>query len=91
MLPRLVADDPYHGGQAEPGHLAGCVAVRAPRPRRLAQAAHHAERLPARLLVHAFIARQPDGQHEQLGKELGAFPVQALSRQVLDARESPRV
>lgn len=67
VLPRLVADDPDNGGQAEPGHVAGRVAVRAQGPRGLPQAAHHAERMPAGRRLHPTVARQPDGEHEQLG------------------------
>lgn len=73
VFPGQLADDPNHRGQAEPRHVAGHLVMRAPGPRRLSQAAHHAQRLPAGLQPLPHVTRLPDGQHEQLGQSLGAL------------------
>lgn len=79
LLPRLVALHTDNRGQTEPGQVAGRVAVRAPRPCRIPEAADHAERMSARRHLHAPFARQSHGKYEQLGKALGPLVVQALT------------
>lgn len=79
VLPGLVPNHPHNRGQAEPGHVAGRMALRAPGPRRLSKAADHSERLPSGRHLHPTVPREPHGQHEQLGKTLGALSVQALT------------
>lgn len=79
VFPGLVVDDPNNRGQTKPGYVAGHLAVRAQGPCGLPQAAHHIERLPAGLESLTYVPRQPDGQHEQLGKSLGALHRQTLT------------
>lgn len=67
LLPGQLADDPDHGRQAVAGHVAGRVAVRAPRPRGQPEASDHAVGVSARFRPQSPVARVPDRVHLQLG------------------------
>lgn len=67
VLPGQLADDPDHGRETVAGHVAGRVAVRAPRPRGQSEAGDHALGVSARLGAQPFVARIANRFHVQLG------------------------
>lgn len=67
LLSRQLADRADKRGQTLAGHMAGRVAVRASRPRRLAQIGHHTVRLSARLGAQPSVAGVANRFDVQLG------------------------
>jgi len=67
LLPGQLPDNPDHRWQAVAGHVAGRLAVRAPRPGRIPEAGDHADRMSARTGPQPAVPRLADRQHVQLG------------------------
>lgn len=67
LLPGQLTDNPDYRRQALAGHVAGRVAVRAPRPGRLKEAGDHADGLSARAGAQPAVPRLADRQYVQLG------------------------
>ncbi len=73
LLPRLQPDGARVRRQAEPGHVAGRLALRAPRPRGLQESASDGERGPPGSRQDTPVAQLASGVDEQLagGQEEG--------------------
>lgn len=67
LLPRQLADDTHNGREALAGHVAGRVAVRAPRPRGEPQTSYHLVRMSTGLDAEPPVAGVTNRFHVQLG------------------------